>query len=121
MALDRPSHFSHKMFLLVIPEAVSEKDFEVGRLCSYVVTCDPRGRANFDSRALYEHTWSRSTRRCYIPNIKALCQQVSEKNFEICLICSYILTCDPWGGASFDPHGHHMNKLRRGLHGDSAH
>ena len=27
-------------------------------------------------------------------------------------------TCDPQGGASFDPKGHHMNKIDKGLQGD---
>ena len=48
--------------------------------------------------------WQRSTRRCYIPNIYALSVPVSEKkNFEVGFLCSYVPTCDPQGGASFDP------------------
>ena len=34
-------------------------------------------------------------------------------------LCSYVPTCDPRGGASFDPHEHHMNKLGRGQQGDA--
>ena len=38
------------------------------------------------------------------PNIKALILPVSEmKNFEVGFLCSYVSTCDPQGGASFDP------------------
>ena len=38
--------------------------------------------------------------------MKALRLQVSEKkNFEVCLLCSYVQTCDPCGRASFDPWG----------------
>ena len=56
--------------------------------------------------ASYEQTWLRSSRRCYIPNIKALGLPVSEKkNFEIFFLCSYVPPCDPQGGASFDPRG----------------
>ena len=29
-------------------------------------------------------------------------------------------TCDPWGGASFDPKGHHVNKIDKGLQGDAT-
>ena len=29
-------------------------------------------------------------------------------------------TCDPGGGASFDPKGHHMNKIDKGLQGDAT-
>ena len=28
--------------------------------------------------------------------------------------------CDPRGGASFDPTGHHMNKIDKGLQGDAT-
>ena len=38
-----------------------------------------------------------------ILNIKAVILQVSEKNFEVGFLCSYVSTCDPWGRASFDP------------------
>ena len=61
----------------------------------------------------------------YIPNIKAVRVPISEKksfevcflcssvrlsvskkkNFEVCLLCFSVRTCDPWGGASFDPRG----------------
>ena len=37
----------------------------------------------------------RSTWRCYTPNIKALGQAVSGKNFEIFFLCSYIATYIP--------------------------
>ena len=68
----------------------------------------------------YEETWYRSTRRSNIPNIKALSLSVSEKkNFEVTLLYSYAPNCDLWGGASFDPKGHHMNKLGRGPQGDA--
>ena len=62
------------------------------------------------------------TRRCYIPDIKALSLPISEKeNFEVGLLCSYVSTCDPWSGASFDspPSGHDMNKLDRGSYRDA--
>ena len=35
--------------------------------------------------------------------MKALGLPVSEKNFEVCLLCSYVQNCDPRAGASFDP------------------
>ena len=39
-------------------------------------------------------------------NIKGQCLPVSEKeNFEVGLLCSYVPSCDPRGGASFDPRG----------------
>ena len=33
---------------------------------------------------------------------------------------SLVPTCDPRGGASFDPTGHHMNKIDKGLQGDAT-
>ena len=60
-----------------------EKNFEVCLLCSYVQTCNPRGRASLTPGASYVQTWLKSTRRCCIPNIKTLWLPVSEnKNFE---------------------------------------
>ena len=67
---------------------VSEKkNFEVFLLCSYVSNLwppphppPPPGQGQFwPQGASYEHSWYNSTRRCYIPNIKALCLLVSEK------------------------------------------
>ena len=55
--------------------------------------------------ASYEQTWWRSTRRCYIPIIKALGLPVSKKNFEIFYLCSCVPTCDPRDVASFDHWG----------------
>ena len=31
-----------------------------------------------------------------------------------------VSTCDPRGGASFDPTGHHTNKIDKGLQGDAT-
>ena len=46
----------------------------------------------------------RSTRRCYIPNIKALHFLVSEKrNFEVFLLCSYVLNLWLPGRGQFWP------------------
>ena len=54
--------------------------------------------------------------------MKDLGLPVSEKkNFEVCLLCFYVQNCDPRGRgrASFDPQGHHMNKLGRGPQRDA--
>ena len=56
----------------------------------------PGTRSVLTPGASYEQHWYRSTRRCYIPNIKAVGLPHSEKKkFEICLLCSYAPTCDP--------------------------
>ena len=34
------------------PSSFREKNFEVGFLCSYVPTCDPRGEASFDPMSI---------------------------------------------------------------------
>ena len=45
---------------------------------------------------------------------------VSEKkNFEVGLLCSYVPTCDPRSGASFDPPGNDIKKFDRGSYGDA--
>ena len=36
---------------------------------------------------------------------------------ELYIFVALVQTCDPWGGASFDPKGHHMNKIDKGLQG----
>ena len=91
----------------VIHLPVSEKkNFEVGVLCSCVLTCEHGAGLVLNERASYEQMWYRSTIRCYeyMSNIKALDLPVSEKkNFEVCLLCSHVQTCDYRGGASFDP------------------
>ena len=46
-----------------------------------------------------------------IPKVYTLSLQVLEKkNFKVGPLCSYVPTCDPRGGVSFDPKGN-MNKL----------
>ena len=39
---------------------------------------------------------------------------------EFYIFVPLVRTCDPPGGASFDPKGHHMNKMDRGLQGDAT-
>ena len=53
-----------------------------------------------------EETWHKSTRKCYIQNIKALGLPLSEKkNSKLCLLCSYARTCEPHGRTSPDLRG----------------
>ena len=72
-------------------------------------TCDSWGGARFDPGASYEQSWCKSTRRCFVPNIKALHFLVSQKkNFKVFLLCSYVSNLwppPPRGRASFDPRG----------------
>ena len=37
---------------------------------------------------------------------------------EFYIFVPLVPTCDPWGGASFDPKGQHVNKIDKGLQGD---
>ena len=39
---------------------------------------------------------------------------------EFSIFVPLVPTCDPRGGASFDPKGQHMNKIHRGLIGDAT-
>ena len=85
--------------------SVSEKkNYEVFFLCSCIQFVTPRAGPVLTLGASYEQTCS--TRRCHIPNIKPLCLPVSEKkNFEDGLLCRFVPTSDPRGGASFGPKG----------------
>ena len=39
---------------------------------------------------------------------------------EFYIFVPLVQTCDPWSGARFDPKGHHMNKIDKGLQGDAT-
>ena len=39
---------------------------------------------------------------------------------EFYIFVPLVPTCDPWGGASFDPKGHHMNKIGKGSQGKAT-
>ena len=39
---------------------------------------------------------------------------------EFYIFVTFVPNCDPRGGASFDPNGHHMNKIHKGLQGDAT-
>ena len=39
---------------------------------------------------------------------------------EFYIFVPLIPTFDPWDGASFDPKGHHVNKIEKGLKGDAT-
>ena len=70
-------------------------------------------RAHFEPKGHnFEYTWKRSTRWCYITNIKALGFVVSEKKIFTCFpYIKLYKTCDPRGGTIFDPRDIIWNKL----------
>ena len=39
---------------------------------------------------------------------------------EFYIFVPLVPTSDAWGGASFDPKGHHVNKIDKGLQGDAT-
>ena len=51
---------------------------------AYVKHVTPRMEPVFAPGASFEQTWQRSTRGCYIPNIKALCCMVSDMKICSC-------------------------------------
>ena len=62
--------------------------------CFELVT--PGARPVLTQGASYEQSWYKSTRRCFIPNIKALHFLVSEKkNFKVFPLCSYVSNLCP--------------------------
>ena len=44
----------------------------------------------------------------------------SPESNELYIFVPLVQTCDPWSGASFNPNGHHMNKIDKGLQGDDT-
>ena len=65
--------------------------------------------------------WLRSTRRCYIWNIKALRLPVSEIFFfKVFLLCSCVSNLWPPGLGQFGPQGHHLTILGRGQLADAT-
>ena len=98
-------------------------------LCFKLVTL--RARPVLTQGASYEQSWYKSTRRCFISNIKALHFLVSEKkNFKVFLLCSYVSNLWSLHTPPHTPHtpvrgqfwlqGHHMNNLGRGPLGDAT-
>ena len=73
-------------------------------LCSYVPTCDPQGGTSFDPTSI---TWTNLVQvDIEILNTKYQSSTPSiskEKNFEDGILCPYVPTCDPQGGANLDP------------------
>ena len=70
--------------------------------------------------APYEETWQRSTRRCYIPNIKALRLPFSEKkNFEVSFFVPMLELVIPWAGLVLTL-GASSEQLVRGSLGDAT-
>ena len=92
----------HTKNLSSIPSCFREEEFEVGLLCSYVPTCDPRGGVSFDPKGII---WIKLIKvHKEMHNIKAPILPVSEKkNFEVGFPCSYVPTCDPRGWSNLDP------------------
>ena len=71
--------------------------------------------------ASYVQTWYRSTRRCYITNIKALHLLVQEeKIFKFFLLFCYVSNLWPPGQGQFWPQVHHIKKFGRGPLGDAT-
>ena len=89
-------------------------------LCFKIVT--PGARPVLTPGESYEQSWYKSTRRCFISNIKALHFLVSgKKNFKVFLLCSYVSNLwPPPGQGQFRPQGHHVNNLGRGPLGDAT-
>ena len=87
---------------------VSERNnFEVGLLCSYVPSCDPRGGANTDPRGIIWTNLVEVHKEMLQTKYQALRLPVSEKNFEVCCLCFYVPTCDPWDWSILTPGASH--------------
>jgi len=97
--------------LVTFPLAVQEKmSFELF-LTQFNVKLWPRGGVNFNPRGIIWTTLERTSRWCYIPNMKALGLVVSDKKiFENCILKNYFLT--PWPTNATNQN--HLNNFGRG-------
>ena len=102
-------------------QKVSEKkNFEVGLLCSYVPSCDPRGGANTDPRGII---WANLVEvQKEMLHTKYQSSVPSSFREEFWSLLSLFLCSNMWppGRGQFWPQGHHMNKLGRGPLGDAT-
>ena len=103
-------------------QKVSErKNFEVGLLCSYVPSCDPRGGANIDPRGII---WTNLV-EVHKEMLHTKYQSSAPSSFreeEFRSLPSLFQCSNTWppGRGQFWPQGHHMNKLGRGPLGDAT-
>ena len=71
-----------------------------------VPTCDPRGGASFDPRGHHMNKIDKGLQGDATYQKSRLYPfQFQRRNFEVGLLCSYVPTCDPRGGVSFDHKG----------------
>ena len=68
------------------PIAIASKTIAISDALTYCYTT--RDGQLLSQRASYDQTWQRCTKKCYIPIIKVPCLPVSERNFEVGLLCS---------------------------------
>ena len=94
-----------------IPISGSRK--EVAWCFSYIIQCEIvtlRAGSVFTQGALFEQIWQRTSRWCYIPNMKALGLVVSNKKlFKSCILKTYFLT--PW--PTYATNWNDLNKFDR--------
>ena len=99
-----------------MPSSLEEKNIEDEILCSYVPTCDhPLGVGPIlTPGASSKQTWYRSTRRCYIPNMKALALTVWDKKiFKNFLLSLYAKSENPPLRTNFLLQGHNLKSFGR--------
>jgi len=76
-----------------------------------IVTPPPKAGSILTPGTYFKHLWWRTSRWCYIPNMKALSLVVSEKKiFESCIFKIYLLT--PW--PTYATNQNHLNIFGRG-------
>ena len=71
----------------------------------FVPTCDTQGGVGFDPKGHHMNKIDKGQQgdATYRKSKLYPFQFQEKKNFEVGFLCSYVPTCDPWGGASFDP------------------
>ena len=103
--------------------SVSErKNFEVGLPCSYVPSCDPWGRANFDPKGII---WTKlvEVHKEMLYTKYQSCRPSSFREVEFWSLPSLFLCSNLWhpGRGQFWSQGYHLNKLGRGSLEDATH
>ena len=103
----------HTKYQSSMPSSFSEEEFWSFLLCSYVWTCDPRGRASFDPKSVNKLGRGPLGDATYQIS-KLFSFQFQRRRilkFPSLFLCSNLW---PPGQGRFWLKGHHMNKLGRG-------
>ena len=90
--VDVHKEMPYTKYQIFTPSSFREEEFWRSASLFLCSNLWPPGWASFEPKGIIWTNLVEVHKKCYIPNIKALGLPVSEKNFEVCLLCSYALT-----------------------------